>query len=236
MAKKKKIKKTKVVVKTSADVLKILCEAIKETLATVTASNVTYSSTFIKTNKTCLRPDIGCFVLFEGGFTGLVAMNFSGEAALEIYKKYNLNMGMPEEELANHHTSSEVADTIGELMNQCVGKFQVMLKKELGIGVNQNQPKMVALNQAMKISLETEIDKPLFMRVEFRTQENRLFYLEITFEKVDFIMEKTPDVVDENDTDVDIEKLLEGGDVPSQATKDAGGGPVDEEFMKKLGL
>ncbi len=232
-----KVKKTKIVVKTSADVLKILCEAIKDTLATVTQSNVTYSSTFIKTNKTCLRPDIGCFVLFEGGFTGLVAMNFSGEAALEIYKKYNLSMGMPEEELANHHTSSQVADTIGELMNQCVGKFQVMLKKELGIGVNQNQPKMVALNQAMKISLETEIDKPLFMRVEFRTQENRLFYLETTFEKVDFIMQKTPEVVNEKEADVDIEKLLEKGkECNSNENACGGGAQADEDFMKKLGL
>ncbi len=233
---KAKVKKTKIVVKTSSDVLKILCEAIKETLATVTQSNVTYSSTFIKTNKTCLRPDIGCFVLFEGGFTGLVAMNFSGEAALEIYKKYNLSMGMPEDELANHHTSSEVADTIGELMNQCVGKFQVMLKKELGIGVNQNQPKMVALNQAMKISLETEIDKPLFMRVEFRTQENRLFYLETTFEKVDFIMQKTPEVVNEKEAEVDIDKLLEKENGQASGKNQGGGATADEDFMKKLGL
>jgi CheY-specific phosphatase CheX len=227
-------KKEKIIIKTSSDVLKILCEAIKDTLSKVTNSKVTYSSTFIKTNKTCLRPDIGSFVLFEGGFTGLVAMNFSGDAALEIYRKYNISMGMPEDELATHHTSSEVADTIGELMNQCIGQFQISLKKQLGLGVTQNQPKMVALNQAMKISLETEIDKPLFMRVEFRTQENKLFYLETTFEKVDFLMEKKPDVIKEKDIDVDdiIESHkdnMEGG----SKTED---NQVDEEFLKKLGL
>ncbi|GAB6161519.1 DUF3334 family protein [Desulfothermus naphthae] len=228
------IKKKKVVVKTSKDVLKILCESIKDTLSQVTASNVTYSKTFIKTNKTCLRPDIGCFVLFEGGFTGLVAMNFTADAALEIYKKFNISMGMPEEELTNHHTSSEVADTIGELMNQCIGQFQVALKKEIGIGVNQNQPKMVALTQAMRISLETEIDKPEFMRVEFRTSENKLFYLETTFEKVDFIMEKTPEVVREQELDVD--HLIEYQNKENRGGEGSKSNQVDEEFLKELGL
>ena len=227
-------KKKKVVVKTSKDVLKILCESIKDTLSQVTASNVIYSKTFIKTNKTCLRPDIGCFVLFEGGFTGLVAMNFTADAALEIYKKYNISMGMPEEELANHPTSSEVADTIGELMNQCIGQFQVALKKSIGIGVNQNQPRMVALTQAMRISLETEIDKPEFMRVEFRTSENKLFYVETTFEKVDFVMEKTPDVVREQEVDVD--NLIEDQKKENGGGEGSKSNQVDEEFLKKLGL
>ncbi len=233
------VKKRKIVLKTSADVLKILCDAIKDTLSTVTNSDVSYSTTFIKTNKTCLRPDIGCFVLFEGGFTGLVAMNFTAEAALEIYRKYNLFMGMPEEELATHHTSREVADTMGELMNQCIGQFQVSLKKELGLGVNQNQPKMVVLNQAMRIALETEIDKPLFMRVEFRTQENKLFYLETTFEKVDFIMEKKPDVLREKD--VNVEEILKSHENKCKKGEDKDlktdtSNQVDEEFLKKLGL
>lgn len=226
-------KKKKVIVKTSSDVLKVLCDAIGETLSKVTNSKISYSSTFIKTNKTCLRPDIGCFVLFDGGFTGLVAMNFTSDAALEIYRKYNVCMGMPEEELSNHHTSSEVADTIGELMNQCVGQFQISLRKFLGLSVNQNQPKMVALNQAMKISLETEIDKPLFMRVEFRTQENKLFYLEVTFEKVDFIMEKKPEILKEKDINVDELLETQGNNMNNKGDK---GKQVDEEFMKKLGL
>jgi hypothetical protein len=28
-------------------------------------------------SRTCLKPDIGCFVLFDGGFSGLVVKNFS---------------------------------------------------------------------------------------------------------------------------------------------------------------
>lgn len=186
MAEKKQVKSTD-------DILLILCEAIKGTLSTTTASEIEYSPTFIKTNKSCLRPDIGCFVLFEGGFSGLVAINFSADAALEIYTKYNLNMGMPEDDLARYHTSSEVADAMGELLNQSIGKFRQLLKNAVGVGVNQTQPKMIALNQAMKLSLEADLDRPQYRRVEFKTQGHKYFYLEITLEKVDFIYQTAPD-------------------------------------------
>ncbi len=190
MVKKKQIKSTD-------DILHILCEGIRDTLNTTTASEIQYSSTFIKTNKSCLRPDIGCFVLFEGGFSGLVAINFSAEAALEIYTRYNLNMGMPEQDLAKHHTSNEVADAMGELLNQCIGKFRQLLKNAVGVGVNQTQPKMVALNQAMKLSLEADLDRPQYRRVEFKTEGHKPFYLEMTLEKVDFIYHDS-DQTDQN--------------------------------------
>ncbi len=225
--------KKKIVVKGTEDVLRILCDSIANTLSTVTSSQVTYPKTFIRTNKTCLRPDIGCFVLFEGGFTGLVAMNFKANTALEIYKKFNVNMGIPESELTNNHTSPEVADTIGELLNQCIGQFQINLRKELGLSVTQNQPRMVTLTQSMRISLETEIDKPQFMRVEFRTQGNNLFYLETTFEKVEFVMERTPKP---KQTDcVDVDELLENKN-KLQCDKKTEENIADEDFMKKLGL
>jgi CheY-specific phosphatase CheX len=68
-----------------------------------------------------LKPDIGCFVLFDGGFSGLVVLNFAGNAALEIYEKYMLSMGMPKSELASSFSSDEVSNILGELMNQIVG-------------------------------------------------------------------------------------------------------------------
>jgi len=209
--------------KSTDEILTILCEAIKSTLDATTGTSLHYSSTFIRTNKTCLRPDIGCFVLFEGGFAGLVAMNFSADAALEIYTKYNLNMGMPEEDLAKHHTSNEVADAMGELMNQCVGKFRQMLKANVGVGVNQTQPKMVPLNQAMKLTLEADLERPQYRRVEFKTEGQKFFYLEITLEKVEFIYQ-APDSV----------SVSSQGEESSSSDSDNNESP--EEFMKKLGL
>lgn len=224
MQKKKQTKNTE-------DILRILCDSIRETLNTATQSDITYSNTFIKTSKTCLRPDIGCFVLFGGGVTGLVAMNFSGRAALEIYRKYHQLMGIPEEELASDHSASEVADSMGELMNQSVGRFQTMLRQQVGIGVNQNQPKMIALNQPMRISLEAEVDKPQYRRVEFRTWGNQLFYVEITMEKAEFVLHQPQQQGAEP-----LEQASSGQqpDHGSQGTEEGGKSP--EDLMRELGL
>jgi chemotaxis protein CheY-P-specific phosphatase CheC len=227
--------KKKQKIKSTNDILKILCEGVQTTLSSTTCTDIKYASTFIVTNKTCLRPDIGCFVLFEGGFSGLVAMNFSAAAALEIYRSYYLSMGMPEEELARYHTSPDVADAMGELMNQSVGQFQVMLKNAIGVGVTINQPKMVALSQAMKISLETEVDRPQFRRVEFRTAANHLFYLETTLEKVEFVL----DSMDKNEPQaLDVEDLLKKGSQP-EPSAEAGsseGSEGGDDVLRQLGL
>ncbi len=219
--------------KTTEDIIQLISEAVKHTLNTAAKTNVTYSPTFIKTSKTCLRPDIGCFVLFEGGFTGLVAINFNANAALEIYRKYYLSMGMPEDELATHHNSLEVADTMGELMNQSIGKFQVMVKNQIGVGVNQNQPKMIALNQAMRIALETEVDKPQHRRVEFRTGENNCFYVESTTEKVEFINSSFENL---NASELDPEEIMDNEKRAASQGQDAGSANIDEDLANKLGL
>lgn len=218
--------------KNTDDVLKILCDSIQETLKTATQTEITYSNTFIKTSKTCLRPDIGCFVLFGGGVTGLVAMNFSGRAALEVYRKYHQLMGIPEEELARDHSAPEVADSMGELMNQSVGRFQTMLRQQVGVGVNQNQPKMIALNQPMRISLEAEVDRPQFRRVEFRTRDNQLFYVEITMEKVEFVLQQSLDsaATEESTSHQSGEAEAAAAGVQEQ------GGKSPEELMRELGL
>ena len=232
-------KRKKIQVKTTEDVLKILCESIKTTLDSATQTEINFSPTFIKITKACLRPDIGCFVVFDGGFKGLVAMNFSAKAALEIYRSYYLSMGMPEDELAKDHTSVEVGDSMGELMNQSVGKFRVLLEQKIGVCVNQNQPKMIALNQAMRISLEAEVEKPQYRRVEFRTAGNHRFYLEMITEKADFIM-YSPQELDSTPVDPDqyfVQKENQTDSSSNEEKEDKGDSPIaDEDFMKSLGL
>lgn len=140
-----------------------------------------------KINKTSLKPDFGCFVLFDGGFSGLVVINFTAKAALEIYTSYMRNMGMPEEELAVLHTSDEVGDVLGELMNQLVGDFTNKIRKELQTNITQNQPKMLSLNKQVILSVDTNLDRPQARRVTFSTENNNIFYLELAMDKTEFI-------------------------------------------------
>lgn len=169
------------------DLLMSLCNSVTKVLTVATNSQIQYSGMVQRITKTCLKPDIGCFVLFDGGFSGLVVVNFSAAAAMEIYESYMTSMGMPREELAHSHTSDEVANVMGELMNQVLGDFSSKVRRELQTHITQNQPKMLVLNKQVVLSVDANLDKPESRRVTFYTGRNHIFYLELAIDKTEFI-------------------------------------------------
>ena len=179
-------KKTEIVNVTTEDIFRILIRSVQSVLSSAINGPVTFSPMVQSIEKTCLKPDIGCFVLFSGDFTGLVVLNFSDEAAMEIYRKYMTGMGLPEEELSVSYTADEVANSLGELMNQCVGRFRVDLEKATDICVNQNQPKMLVISEAVVIAIEASIEKPQLRRVSFKTAGGNRFYLEVALGGINF--------------------------------------------------
>ena len=156
------------------DILTSLCNSVTRVLTVATTSEIHYSGMVQRITKTCLKPDIGCFVLFDGGFSGLVVLNFSAATAMELYESYMLNMGMPKSELASAHTSDEVGNIMGELMNQIVGDFTGKVRRELQTNITQNQPKMLVLNKQVVLSVDTQLDKPESRRVTFYTGKNNI--------------------------------------------------------------
>jgi CheY-specific phosphatase CheX len=168
------------------DIFRILTQSVQSVLASATHDAITYSPMVQTIKKTCLKPDIGCFVLFSGDFTGLVLLNFSDESAMEIYRKYMISMGMPEDELATNCTSDEVANSLGELMNQCIGRFRGDLEKETHIFVCQNQPKMLVITEAVEISVEASIDRPQLRKISFKTANGHRFYMEVSLGSMKF--------------------------------------------------
>ena len=189
------MKRNKVV--TTEDILLKLCQSVSGVLTSATSSNVTYSAMVQKITKTSLKPDFGCFVLFDGGFSGLVVINFTSKAALEVYTNYMRNMGMPEDELAVSHTSDEVADVLGELMNQLVGHFTNQIRKDLQTHITQNQPKMLSLNKQVNLSVDTNLDRPQARRVTFSTEKGHIFYLELAMDKTEFIQLEDFDIAED---------------------------------------
>ena len=169
------------------DILISLCNSVTKVLNVATQSPIRYSGMVQRITKTCLKPDIGCFVLFDGGFSGLVVINFSASAAMELYESYMLSMGLSKEDLAISHTSDEVSNVMGELMNQIVGSFTVKVGRDLQTHITQNQPKMLALNKQVMLSVDTNLDSPESRRVTFFTARNNIFYLELAMDKTEFI-------------------------------------------------
>jgi CheY-specific phosphatase CheX len=169
------------------DLLTSLCNSVIRVLNVAMQSKIHYSAMVQRITKIGLKPDIGCFVLFDGGFSGLVVLNFDGNTAMEIYEKYMLHMGMPKSELAGSFTSDEVANILGELMNQIVGDFTGKVRRELQTNITQNQPKMLVLTKQVMLSVDTPLDRPEMRRVSFFTEQNNIFYLELAIDRTEFI-------------------------------------------------
>ncbi|MBF0229072.1 MAG: DUF3334 family protein [Desulfamplus sp.] len=177
---------TEKVIQSTDDILLILCKSVQKVLTKASGEDITFSPVVQKINKTCLKPDIGCFTVFEGGLSGLLIMNFTAEASMEIYTSYMINMGMPRDELSILHTSDDVANVLGELMSQAMGRFQTELRQELQVSIKLSVPKMLVINKDIVISIDTKIDTPEYRRVSFETESHRPFFLELGIEKTEF--------------------------------------------------
>lgn len=219
---------------TTDDILIVLCNSMTNVLSSATTKPVTYSAMVQKIHKTCLKPDIGCFVLFDGGFSGLVILNFSAAAAMELYTDYMVNMGLPKNELATSHTADEVSDVMGELMNQMVGDFTGVIGHELHTSITQNQPKMLTINKQVLLSIDTNLDRPQARRVTFSTAQNNIFYLELAMDKTEFI--KMPNFEEREKFDLD--KLIEEEKskikpAPSQSSDEI---KCEQDLLDELGI
>lgn len=220
---------------TTEDILLKLCQSVSSVLSSATNSAITYSAMVQKISKTSLKPDFGCFVLFDGGFSGLVVINFTSKAALEVYTNYMRNMGMPEEELAVLHTSDEVGDVLGELMNQLVGDFTNKVRKELQTNITQNQPKMLSLNKQVVLSVDTNLDRPQARRVTFSTAKNNIFYLELAMDKTEFIQLEEFEVRDDESPDSILEATQHQMQ-QVQANTMTHGDDITSSLLDELGL
>jgi chemotaxis protein CheY-P-specific phosphatase CheC len=226
------VRKTKII--TTEDVLITLCKSVSETLSKATGKKVTYSPMVQKISRTCLKPDVACFVLFDGGFNGIVVNNFTADAAIEIYQGYMKNMGMPESEISQSYMADDVANVLGELMNQCVGGFTHKIKSELQTNITQSQPKMLVINKSVNISVDTVMERPQARRVSFSTSDSNIFYLELAMDKTEFIKLHDFELEAEYDPD-DI--IASSQNVKKSKNKTETIADIaDDDFMAELGL
>lgn len=218
------------------DLLISLCNSVTKTLTAATRSQIHYSGMVQRITKTCLRPDIGCFVLFDGGFSGLVVINFAAKTAMELYESYMLNMGMPKEELAGSYTSDEVSNAMGELMNQIIGDFTSKIQRELQTHITQNQPKMLVLNKQVQLSVDTNLDNPEARRVTFYTAGGNIFYLELAVDSTEFIKLHDFDASEEIDPDAIMAQTNQATANANRPAADTGDDDETAALLKSLGM
>jgi chemotaxis protein CheY-P-specific phosphatase CheC len=226
------------------DILLKLCHSVSHVLSSASASRVSHAGMVQSISRTRLKPDLGCFSIFDGGFSGLVVINFSANAAIEVYRRYMINMGMPESELAFSHTSDDVSNVMGELMNQILGDFIGKISKELQTSITQSQPKMLTINKELTISVDTNLDNAVARRVSFKTENNHIFYLEFAMDQTEFIRSADFEMDEEFDPDSLIEAHRKTHPSDSNQSKDMLSDPnvkgivVDDadDLLSELGL
>ena len=222
------------------DLLLSLCNSVTRVLTVATHSDIRYSGMVQRITRTCLKPDIGCFVLFDGGFSGLVIINFSAQAAMELYSNYLLNMGMQQSDLARSYTADEVSNVMGELMNQVVGDFTGKVHRELHTHITQNQPKMLVLNKQVMLSVDANLDQPEARRVTFYTGSNNIFYLELAIDKTEFVKlyDFAPHEVPDPDALIDQaqQRAAAAAAVPAPAAAAATPSSATDDLLRSLGM
>ena len=166
------------------EIAKIFLKTTQKTLNTATKKEVSHSSTIQKISKVSMKPDLTCFVQFDGDYTGLVILNFTADAAYEIYEKYMTTMGIPKEELATSITSPEVADSIGEITNQLMGQLIKDVDDNFELNAVFGQPKALTLNSAITLVIEAHYAEN--RRLSFKIG-NYSFRIEIAMEHTEFI-------------------------------------------------
>jgi CheY-specific phosphatase CheX len=163
---------------------KIFLEVTKSTLEKSTKQDITFSPIIQKIPKVKMKPDMTCFVEFHGDYNGLIVINFSEEAAVDIYKNYMTTMGMPEDEIDNSFASPEISDSIGEITNQIMGQVTKEIDETFKLNALFGQPKALSLNSSIALVIDAEYGEN--RRLSFRVG-NYSFRIEIAMEKVEFI-------------------------------------------------
>jgi len=166
------------------EISKIFLKTAQTILETMTKQEVTYSSTIQKTPKVSMKPDLTCFVQFNGDYNGLVVMNFTANAAFEIYKTYMKAMGMPKNEIATTVASPDVTDTIGEITNQLMGHLTKDIEEKFNLNALFGQPKALTLNSSITLVIDSDYGEN--RRLSFKIG-NYSFRIEIAMEHAEFV-------------------------------------------------
>jgi Protein of unknown function (DUF3334) len=219
------------------DILLSLCQSVAKVLSMATQSQVSHSGMVQRITRTSLQPDIGCFVLFDGSFNGLVILNFSAPAAMELYRRYLTSMGMPEADLALSYTADEVSNVLGELMNQALGDFTGKVRRELQANITQSQPKMLVVNKQVSLSVDANLDQPEARRVTFYSQDSKVFYLELALDHTEFLKLVDFEAQEAPDPDEVMAQAQSGQSSVNQSPPPADAGSDDTAaLLKSLGM
>lgn len=158
-------------------------KATQDTIKTATGLEINVSNTYQRIQHIMIAGDIGSFVSFKGDYNGILIMNFSGDAAIEIVSAYLKTMEMPDKDIPKDHTSEDVRNNIGEIVNQIIGRCRQLIQQRYDLSAKANIPAVVPITTPIGLTLESALTEGQeCVRVSMSTPSSNRFYIELSME------------------------------------------------------
>ncbi len=192
------------------EVALILGEAVRETLNLNTGGPIHLSPTILRVQNVALRPDISSFLDFFGDYNGLICLNFTKEAGLELCRLHFAFMGFPEENLPTDPFAEDVINFLGEMTNQIAGAFRRKMEEKFSLVAKNHQPKALQLSHTIQMFIESNLKLSQCRKLVFSTPSRYSFYAELSLEKIEFIFlsKKSKEEFSQGDNEESAEDLL----------------------------
>ncbi len=165
------------------DVSNLFAKAVQEVTKNFCQLDITVSKNAQFLSTIQISEDLGAFVSFNGNYSGLMVMNFEGEAALELVNSSLKAMGMPDEEIPSHYMADDVRSSIGELVNHIIGNVRAKIQEEYDLSANATIPAVLPVSIPIGLFFKSTISEGhACVRLVFRTPGNFRFHLELSME------------------------------------------------------
>lgn len=165
------------------DFVKLFTRGVMDIIRRSAGFDIHVSRSAMQVDGVQITGDIGAFVAFSGDYSGIMILNFNGDAAVEVVGASLRNMGLPEEDIPQYAGSDEVRQNIGELTNQCVGKGRSLIQDKFDLSASANIPAVVPITVPISLTMVSKEPKNFeCVRVSFTTPKRHKFYLELAIE------------------------------------------------------
>lgn len=122
------------------------------------------------------RHRVSSLLDFTGGINGFVIINYPEEAAVDVVSTFMQRMGMPPEDCPKS-VSEEVVNTLGEIINQVLGKFRKNIQDRYGLSAESGTPITMMVNTMLRLT-PVGIDENFYVRGQITTPNSKAFFIE----------------------------------------------------------
>ena len=161
---------------------KMFAESYTEVFSTFGASGkFSIAPSFYVINTAQTRHRVSSLLDFTGGINGFVIINYPAAAAIDVVSTFMQGMGMPANDCPKT-VGEEVINTLGEVLNQVLGKFRKNIQGHFGLVAESGTPITMLVNTMLRLS-PVDSTQNLYVRGQLSTPSLKAFYIEFCIQK-----------------------------------------------------